>query len=88
MFGIDIQCLLVICCFRYVSWLLILFLHSFDLLAAVHLELLLYNCQLLCFWRLALSIVVEVYPRPFFSGYCSFKDVYCKFIMPNFLPYP
>ena len=27
---------------------------------------LLYNCQLLCFWRTALSIVVEVYPRPFF----------------------
>jgi len=27
---------------------------------------LLYNCQLLCFWRLALSIVVEVFPLPFF----------------------
>ena len=27
---------------------------------------LLYNCQLMCFWRLALSIVVEVFPRPFF----------------------
>ena len=26
---------------------------------------LLYNCQLLCFWRLALSNVVEVFPRPF-----------------------
>jgi hypothetical protein len=26
---------------------------------------LLYNCQLLWFWRLALSIVVEVFPRPF-----------------------
>ena len=26
---------------------------------------LLYNYQLLCFWRLALSIVVEVVPRPF-----------------------
>ena len=29
---------------------------------------LLYNCQLLCFWRLALSIVVEVFPWPFFPG--------------------
>ena len=28
---------------------------------------LLYNCQLLCFWRLALSIVVQVFPRPFFQ---------------------
>ena len=27
---------------------------------------LLYNCQLLCFRRLALSVVVEVFPRPFF----------------------
>ena len=27
---------------------------------------LLYNYQLLCFWRLALSTVVEVVPRPFF----------------------
>ena len=27
---------------------------------------LLYNYQLLCFWRLALSIVVEVVPLPFF----------------------
>jgi len=26
---------------------------------------LLYNCQLLCFWRLALSIVVEVFPGTF-----------------------
>jgi hypothetical protein len=49
---------------------------------------LLYNCQFLCFWRLALSIVVEVFPRPFFSGYCSFKDVYYKLVMPNCMPYP
>jgi len=35
---------------------------------------LLCNCQLLCFWRLVLSTVVEVFPRPFFSKYCSFKD--------------
>ena len=27
---------------------------------------LLYNCQLLCFWRLALSIVVEVFPQALF----------------------
>ena len=26
-----------------------------------------YNCQLLCFWRLALSIAVEVFPRPLFQ---------------------
>ena len=48
-------------------------LQSFDWLAAFHLELLqavfslLYNCQLLCFWWLALSIVVEVFPLPFFQ---------------------
>ena len=29
---------------------------------------LLYNCQLLCFWRLALSIVVEVFPLSFFQN--------------------
>jgi len=28
---------------------------------------LLYNCQLLRFWRLALSIAVEIFPHPFFS---------------------
>jgi hypothetical protein len=49
---------------------------------------LLYICQLLCFWRLALSIVVEVFPWPFFSGYCAFKDVYYKRILPNYTPYP
>jgi hypothetical protein len=27
---------------------------------------LLYNCQLLCFWQLALSIAVKVFPQPFF----------------------
>jgi hypothetical protein len=27
----------------------------------------LYNCQLLCFWRHALSIVFEVFPWPFFQ---------------------
>jgi hypothetical protein len=26
----------------------------------------LYNCQLLCFWQLAVSTVVEVFPQPFF----------------------
>ena len=29
--------------------------------------LLLYNCQLLGFWQLALSIVVKVFPQPFFQ---------------------
>jgi hypothetical protein len=60
---------------------LLLIPQSFDWLAAFHLDLLqaifslLYNCQLLCTWRLALSIAVEVFPRPF-SGYCSFRDAY------------
>ena len=27
---------------------------------------LLYNCQLLCFWQLPLSIVIKVFPRSFF----------------------
>jgi len=45
---------------------------NLDWLAAFHLDLLqaffslLYNCQFLCFWRLTLSTVVEVFPRPFF----------------------
>ena len=49
---------------------------------------LLYNCQLLCFWWLALSIAVQVLLQSFFSRYCSFKDVYCKLVMPNCMPYP
>ena len=44
-------------------------------------------CQLLCFWQLALSIVVEVFLWPF-SRYCSFKDVYYKLVMPNCFSYP
>jgi hypothetical protein len=44
---------------------------------------LLYNCQLLCFWRLALNIVVEA----IFSGYCFFKDVHYKLVMPKCMPY-
>jgi hypothetical protein len=28
---------------------------------------LLYNCQLLCFWRPASSIAVEVFPQTFFQ---------------------
>jgi hypothetical protein len=48
---------------------------------------LLYNCQLLCFWRLALSIAVEVFPQPF-STYWSFKDVYYKLVMSHHMPYP
>jgi hypothetical protein len=35
--------------------------------------LLLYNFQLLCFWRLALRIVVEVFPRPFFPDIASLR---------------
>ena len=44
---------------------------------------LLYNCQLLCFCWVALSIVVGL-----FSRYCSFRDVYYKLVMPNCMPYP
>jgi len=44
-----------------------------------------YNCQVPCFWRLALSIVVEVFPRPF-PEYCSFKDVLYKLVMSNCMP--
>jgi hypothetical protein len=42
----------------------------------------------LCLWRLVLSIVVVVFPRPFFPRYCSFRDVYCKLFVPNYTPYP
>jgi hypothetical protein len=45
---------------------LLLILQSFDWLANFHLKLLqvmLYNCQLLCFWRLALSTVAEIDPQ-------------------------
>jgi len=53
----------------------IFFFLSFNLLIGWQLSIwncckpffsLLYNCQLLCFWLLALSIVVEEFPRPFF----------------------
>ena len=52
--------------------LLLLIPQSFNLLTAFHLQLLqaifplLCNCQLLCSWRLALNIVVQVFPQPFF----------------------
>ena len=55
--------------------ILFFFLLSFSLLTGWQLSIwncckpflsLLYNCQLLCFWRPALSIAVEVFPRPFF----------------------
>jgi hypothetical protein len=48
---------------------------------------LLYNCQLLCFWRLALSIVVEVFPRPFFR-ILLLQGFHYKLVMPNCMPYP
>ena len=34
---------------------------------------LLYNCQLLCFWRLALSIVVKVSPLTFFPNIAPYR---------------
>ena len=54
--------------------LLFFFLLSFSVLIGWQLSIwncckpffsLLYNCQLLCFWRPALNIVVEVFPRHF-----------------------
>ena len=66
----------------YTSDEVMLFLHffafflSFSLLNSCQLSIrnfckpffsLLYNCQLLCFWRLNLITVVEVFPLPFFQ---------------------
>jgi hypothetical protein len=62
----------------------LVFFFSFNLLSCWQLSIwncckpffaLLYNCQLLCFWRLAFSIAVEVFPWPSFSGDFPFKDV-------------
>jgi len=63
---IKINVLEIILSHEFSSGELLLILQSFDWLAAFHLKLLqdmLYNCQLLCFWRLALSIVVEIDPQ-------------------------
>ena len=73
------------------------FFLTLSLLIGLHLSIcncckpflsLLYNCQLLCYWRLALNIAVQVFPLPLFPKYCSFKDVYYKLVMPNCMPYP
>ena len=48
---------------------------------------LLYSCQLLCFWRLPLSIAVQVFPLPFFQ-ILSFKDICYELVMPNCLLFP
>ena len=48
---------------------------------------LLYICHLLSFWRLALSIAVQFFPRHFFSKYCFSKHVYHKLLMPKCMPY-
>ena len=32
--------------------------------------------------------LVEVFPRPSPPGYCPFKDIYYKLVMPNCVPYP
>ena len=78
------------------TYIFILFFLSFNLLIGWQLSIwnrckpffsLLYNCHLLCFWRLALRIVVAVFLH-LFSKYCSFKDVYYKLVMPNYIPYP
>jgi len=60
---------------RYLPrYLLVFFFLSLHLLIGWQLSIwicckpffsLLYNCHLLCFWRLALSIVVKVFPRHF-----------------------
>jgi hypothetical protein len=73
-------------------WDIYLLFLSFNLLIGWQLSIwncckpffsLLYNCQLLCFWRLALSTAVEVFPG-LFSGYCLFEDIYslCLIICP------
>ena len=81
----------------FTFWYFRFFFSSFNLLIGWQLSIwncckpflsLLYNCQLLCCWRLALSTVVEACPRPFFPGCCSFKDVYYKLVTPNCMPYP
>jgi len=45
-----------------------------------------YNCQLLCFWQFALSIVVKVFPQPFFwillvQG-CLLQNLLCLIVCP------
>jgi hypothetical protein len=52
-------------------WFYLLTPQSFDWSAGLHLELLqailfIALCHLLCFWRIPLSIVFEVFPRRFF----------------------
>jgi hypothetical protein len=49
---------------------------------------LLYNCQLLCFWRLAVKYCSQGLPTALFPKYCSLKDVHYKLVMPNCIPYP
>jgi len=65
--------LLLIFLFLLLLLLLLLILQSFDRFLQLSIwncckpfSSLPCNCQLLCFWRLALIIVVEVFPRPFF----------------------
>jgi hypothetical protein len=76
---------------------IIFFFLSFNLLIGWQLSVcncckplssLLYNCQLLCFWRIALYTVVDVFPRPF-SGYTNYITD-CKLLLFhsfNLLPY-
>jgi hypothetical protein len=73
--------------------LLLLNLQSFDWLAAFYLDLL----QAILFIAVYLSAPVYLaacfkycsrgFPTVFFSGYCSFKDVHYKFVMPKCMPY-
>ena len=48
---------------------------------------LLYNYQLLCFWRLALSIVVKVFLLSFF-WILLLQGCLLQTVMPNYIPYP
>jgi len=47
---------------------------------------LLYNCQLLCFCRLALSIAVEVFPLPFFPDIAPSRMFTPKSLYPIICP--
>jgi hypothetical protein len=50
---------------------------------------LLYNCQLLCFWWLALSTAVEVFQRPFFPDIAPSSMRTTKSLcLINYMPYP
>jgi len=66
---------------------LLLILHSFDRLAAFHLELLQTILSAALFLATCYKYCSQGLLTAFFPGYCSFKDVYYKLVMPNYMPY-